>query len=162
MLEDDQESIDSAKQRVQEFIRLTPSQGVSNFVLEGPIHDEDVNTTVFAALFPNPFNEMGLQSAIFTTDSRERGKMAYYHSRILRLEISERIRNFHVPDDDFYRTVMTGRCILNGWPVTAITFSCYQQTLEEVVMMYTIAGNSPDTALREFQIKSRERISMLS
>ncbi len=149
-------------QRIEEFTNQGPENDVSNFVLEGPLQNDATITRVAAALFPPKAAGVDPYCAILTTDPNEKGKMAEYHSRILRLNINDRIQQLHVPDDPMTREIMTQLCNLNGWPVIAIMFARYKRSTDEVIVMHSIAGMSPQTALREFQNKSRERIAKLS
>lgn len=68
---------------IEEFTNQLPKNGVSNYVLEGPILHEGTRTIVAAGLFPPILSDGNSTCAILTTSDAERGKMAEYHSRIL-------------------------------------------------------------------------------
>jgi len=146
--------------RIQEFTNRHPSQGVNNFVLEGPIRQSSTHTLVAAALFPTP--EGGTSLAIVGSVPPEPEAMARYHGRIIRLSINERIQKLGIQDEEDVRSMMATISSLNSWPISTICFAQYQQTGEDIVMMYAIRGISPQAALSEFQEKSRDRLSTLS
>ena len=148
--------------RIVGFCKLLPNEGVSNFVLQGPISQEDRLVKTAAGLFPPVGFSISPTSAIATAEHTEKGKMSEYHSRILNLSMSERILDLNIPDDRAIREEMTKFCKRMGYPTIAIVFGKYRDSGLDYVTLHSVAGISPQTALQEFKKKSRQRLSILN
>lgn len=147
---------------IEAFTNISPNKGVNYFILDGPVRHEATITQVAAALFP-PVSELGTPwSVMISTTGEGREATEKYHSKILQLEINDRVRAFDFKDNPRIRAMFMKGCSLKGLPFITISFGRYKKTGDELVMLHSITGISPDTALREFQNKSRSKLSILS
>jgi len=149
-------------ERIETFTNIQPSSGVNNFVLEGPLQEGGTRTLVAAALFPAVAAHGDPWCVIASVNGEGREAMPKYHSKIARLKVSQRIMSFGIVDNEVIRGLITEGCRLNGLPIITISFAKYRDSGDDLILMNTIAGISPVTALREFQMKTRERLATLS
>ena len=134
--------------RIQEFTNIPPTNGVNNFVLEGSIQRSPTHTLVAAALFPSPSAAGKPWSVIASVNGEGRAAMPKYQSKIAHLEVSERIKSFGIQDDQEIRYTLTQVCRLQGLPIITISFAKYQNSGDDLILLNSIAGISPETAVR--------------
>lgn len=144
--------------QIAEFFRLGPEKGINNFIINGPVRDAPIEFTIFAGLYPPHILSPEHTCVIVGNDPEGLTRAPHYHSKILKLQLSERVRQFKIKDIPSLRRGMERWVALNKMPYIAIGFGHTQDTNEEVVLLAFIAGISPETALKEFQDKSKNRL----
>lgn len=137
-----------------EFMQLGSEGGVNSFNMVGPI-DVPTYFNDFAALFPKAGGEFSF-AIIATTPNRER---SYFYDRILGLEIPERIRALRMVDDVGIRTLFESIYTLGNLPSIVLAFGETRDMREECLLLFCVAGRSPESALRLLQDAVRERKS---
>ena len=143
---------------IQEFTNIPPEDGVNNFVIEGEIRESRTMTDMAIAIFPEI---TGHSIAAVATSPEMKAETAAFYSRILKLNLSERVKNEDVPDIPSLRGISESRSQLNGWPIIALTFAKYEESGEDVTVLYMVNGISAATALEQLQEMLRERLAKL-
>ena len=139
------------------FARLPEAR---NFILSGPVKDEPIDITAVAGLY-SPHTLSNEPTCLIATISPEekRKKPQHHHSQILKLKIPDRIIAQNIPDEPALRAMSELRSVLNLMPYIVIAFGHFRSTKEEVIILSTPNGISPQTALKEFQENSRSRLT---
>lgn len=146
------------REKIAEFIKWGPENGINNFIISGPVRDVPIEFTIFAGLYPPHIFGPETACVIVGNDPEGSARAPHYHSRILQLRISERIKRFKIRDIPVLRRKMEQQVALNKMPCVAICVGQTRDTKEEVVLLAFIEGMSPETALKEFQDKSKNRL----
>lgn len=150
-------------ERVAEFARLSIKGGVSNWIIEGPVADVPTVLKAFVALFPSAPPTEDRTFLIVTTDGQYGSYQAsWYYSRILNLSLSQRITKLGIKEDESVRRSMERRCVINGMPSIMLAFGRVAATNKNVVILFSVMGTSPESALRELQEVTRQRLARLS
>lgn len=146
---------------VEAFTNIPPQGGVNNFVIEGPVQEGATLTRVTAALFPPvvPGGEGAV--ALISGDEQDAARMRVYYTRVMGLSVSERIKSFKIPDNKQLRERVTAVCRLQGMPFMTISFATYENTGDPLVILHSIAGIAPETALSELQNVAQQRLASL-
>lgn len=144
---------------IQEFTNVPPEKGVNNFVIEGEIRESRTITDVAIAIFPE--SNGGRSIAAVAANPEAKAQMGDFYSRILKINLSERVKSEDVEDIPLLREVSESHSQINGLPSIALTFAKYEKTGEDVTVLYVIRGISAATALEELQGKARERLAKL-
>jgi hypothetical protein len=147
---------------IETFTNLQPENGVNNFVLEGSIPDGEIRTVAAAAIFPSISLYGSPWFAIVSLNGEGHEAMAKYHSKIARLTVTERIKSYGIHDDEQMRWFYTTVSSLQGLPIITICFGQSVASGDEITIMHSIVGISPETAVREFQNQARTRLASLS
>jgi hypothetical protein len=141
------------------FAKLGPKNGVSNFIIEGPIDTADRNIKVMAGIFPYGSDLIVPGYAIIGTEPQP--SMVTWNRRILNLQLPQRVRQSGVPDIPLLCELFSKRSAINGWPEILIAFGKYTGSENEFVQLFHIAGMSPQTALRSMRDRARDRLAKL-
>ncbi len=132
--------------------------GGTNFCLEGPI-DVPTQFTTFIGLFvpPNPSAETGYAIA-----SQERVEREKLFSKVLQLELPQRVASQPIVDDEVVRRASLARLFRSGLPFVVVGIGRTRDTNQEAVYLFFANGISPATALREIQERTRSRLAKLN
>jgi hypothetical protein len=136
-----------------DFLKLSGSMGVSNFTLVGPVNVP----TYFSdyILLKRPDINLN-KSDIFAVGKSNLNAMDFYN-KALELNISQRIKDFNMPEDTSIRNAAETICALNDLPFGVLAFGESRDTKEKVVLLGFVAGIAPENALQEFKQRILER-----
>lgn len=148
-------------ERIVTFAKLQPEQGVSNFVIQGPIEKSPRVVDTAVGLFPyaNPALVPGY--AIVSVKPAEHGDMTLWNSRIKTLTLPDRVLILDIPDNHILSMVYSSELARNGMPNIALLFGWYQETNHEFVQLFCATGISPATALRKLSERATQRLIIL-
>ena len=151
------EKIDPS-QLMDRMIEFGEFEGVNQVIVRGPIRSSERLISVAAGLFPS-LTEFDEPSYVIVAGEPEGLKGApHYHSKIMRLQLDQRIIDLNLPDSSKVSKKNTEICRVKGWPIIAIFFGQYSDTNEAFISLACIAGISPQTALDILKKQSQERL----
>lgn len=138
---------------IEQFISISPANGVNNFILEGPL-DTPIQFDTYVALLPNQNRKYILATCTYKSKV---SVLETYHD-IRALTVSDRINALPVFDDASVSGMVERGCIRLGLPsiVMAIGHSVPEEV--PVTALYLIHGISPQTGLRLLQDRVHERM----
>lgn len=132
-------------QKVHSFIRLGREQGVNNFGIAGTIQSKQGYLEVLFGYFPRIH---GLECMVVAV-----GQLGFdpddYTKRVLELSVPEETLALKVPDNPKVRNHM--EIFLRRETMPSHVLVIGRSNDQEVIALYTIAGVSPETALKEIQ-----------
>lgn len=138
---------------IQEYFKLGPLAGVNNFVLKGPI-DVPTRFKTIIGVFPIPGKEDERNYLMLTTEKNQEPLLCY--SKILDLEPPQRTRGLAV-DNRVIREFSEHWAAAQKMPSIAIGIGEAVKTEEEVIVLFSVWGISPEKALKEIQEATRLR-----
>lgn len=147
-------------QVVTDFLHKGPQNGVNNFVLEGP-GNVPTNYNEFIALFP-PITDGEVNFVILASTPQHRDDPKYFYEKVLKLEISDRIKSLRIVDHLLIRRGFEAISSLEGLPIIVLAIGKTLETNEENIALFCIKGISPETALAELQEKVQQRKTRLN
>lgn len=148
-------------ERIVTFAKLQPEQGVSNFVIQGPIEKSPRVVDTAVGLFPYAHPALVPGYAIVSVKHAGHGDMALWNGRIKTLTLPDRVLKLGIPDNHILSMVYSSKLARNGMPTIALLFGWYQETNHEFVQLFCAAGISPSTALSELKTRATERLISL-
>lgn len=140
--------------RMANFIRLGPSRGVNNFVLRGPIN-VPTNMKSFVGIFPG----LGEEGDIATVSIGQKQTPSEVYSKVLELELPQRVKDTFITVDENIRERMERRSSHQGLPTIVLGFGEACEAREEVVILGFVSGMSADEALSKLQNRVQARMS---
>jgi len=145
--------------KASEFVSLGEQNDVTNFIIEGPVSDSPTEIDTLVCLYPSKENSGEPGWAILSTNSDTEVNASAIYSRILGLNIPDRVKNLEIPDDSLLASTLKKRSAEHELPYIVLGFGNNVQSQKEVVLLFAISGVSPENALKELQTKARKRIS---
>lgn len=147
--------------QIQTFKNMHPENAVTNLVLKGPILPDEINTYATIALYPS-FNPTDIPRGMELYSTREFANLHHIYSKILSLTVSDRIKFLGIRDNPTMRDKLTTRSMLQGLPIIVLSLARYQESQEEVIIMNSILGIAPETALEYLQGFAKRKLANFS
>lgn len=142
-------------EKAYEFARL--EKGVNLFTLKGI----DVPTffETFICIFPDLISTQKTDINMVGTKIVD-AKSIY--KKILDLELPDRLKNIPVKDDEDLSRGLKRHMAMRGLPALMVALGKTQEKNEEVIVLFSVAGISPETGLKEVKKRIKERLSRLT
>ncbi|OGY18141.1 MAG: hypothetical protein A3F04_02255 [Candidatus Chisholmbacteria bacterium RIFCSPHIGHO2_12_FULL_49_9] len=142
---------------IDRFSRLTPEQGVNNFVLRGLIDvPSEINTLVGVFPATSPLGEFYALIQLHKTQ-----EIRTIYEKILSLDVPERVKLLPVEKDLELRTMMEAHVVKQSLPKIVLGFGESESEGKEVVILFSIVGIRPEDSLAQVQQWAKGRLRIL-
>ena len=136
------------------FAKLGVSGGINNFCLVGAVNVPTLFED-FIGVFPKTDPREPRGYAFISTRTQNPQEV---YTRILRLDLPQRIVRLRTIEDSTIRKMLELRSARNGMPSIMISLGKARDTGEDVIVLFCVAGISPQKAIKEMKREIRTRL----
>lgn len=130
---------------------------VHNFLLTDDSGNVPADYWGFVGIFPKP--PAGTEAGYISIITDPNRAISTFNSRILQVELPERVRQLRIPADSQLRLAGSFRCAVKGLPSIVLAFGETRDTQQESILLACIVGITPAEALRVIQNRTKEAIA---
>ncbi len=152
--------------KMEEFATQGPEKGINNFIINGSRRDVQTIFKGFIGVFPYADDaaryETGLAITPFGLSLDPQPDARRYYREALGLSLPRAIARLPITDAEDIRRLVERVLARNAMPSIVLGFARAFDTEEDLVVLFSIPGYSPQTALRLVQQESRGRLASFS